>query len=90
VVSVYRRTEGTAEPARYVVRWGLHKFRKTYATMHSEAGVSAPTIQRWLGHSELPTTLRYLARAEMRSERTRSQGNATFAGLAIGGASNPR
>jgi integrase/recombinase XerD len=70
-------------------RWGLHKFRKTYATMHSEAGVSAPTIQRWLGHSDLATTLRYLAIADMRSERTRSQVNATFAGLAIGGASHP-
>ena len=29
--------------------WGLHNFgRKTFATMHSEAGVSPPTIQRWL------------------------------------------
>jgi integrase/recombinase XerD len=61
--------------------WGLHKFRKTFATMHSEAGVPAPTIQRWLGHSDLATTLRYLAIADLRSERTRQQVNATFAGL---------
>ena len=61
--------------------WGLHKFRRTFATMHAEAGVPAPTIQRWLGHSDLATTLRYLAIADIRSERTRSQVNATFAGL---------
>lgn len=61
--------------------WGLHKFRRTFATMHAEAGVPAPTIQRWLGHSDLATTLRYLAIADARSEQTRSQVNATFAGL---------
>ena len=66
--------------------WGLHKFRKTFATMHSEAGVPAPTIQRWLGHSSLSTTLRYLAAADLRSERTRSQVNASFAALGFGGA----
>jgi integrase/recombinase XerD len=66
--------------------WGLHKFRKTFATMHSEAGVPAPTIQRWLGHSSLSTTLRYLAAADLRSERTRTQVNASFAALGIGGA----
>jgi len=58
--------------------WGLHKFRKTYAIMHCEAGVSPPTIQRWLGHSDLSTTLRYLAVADMRSERTRNLVNASF------------
>jgi integrase/recombinase XerD len=66
-------------------QWGLHKFRKTFATMHSEAGVSAPTIQTWLGHSDLATTLRYLAVADLRSERTRNQVNATFTALGIGG-----
>lgn len=65
--------------------WGLHKFRKTFATMHSEAGVSAPTIQRWLGHTDLSTTLRYLAIADLRSERTRNQVNASFAALSVGG-----
>lgn len=66
--------------------WGLHKFRRTFATMHSEAGVSPPTIQRWLSHADLSTTLRYLAVADLRSERTRSQVNASFAALAPGGA----
>lgn len=65
-------------------RWGLHKFRKTYATMHCESGVPVTTIQRWLGHSDLATTLRYLAVADLRSDRTRQQVNSTFAGLTLG------
>lgn len=66
--------------------WGLHKFRKTFGTFHSEAGVSPRTIQIWLGHSDLATTLRYLAAADLRSERTRNQVNASFAALSAGGA----
>lgn len=66
--------------------WGLHKFRKSFATMHSEAGVSTPTIKHWLGHADLATTLRYLAVADLRSERTRNQVNSSFAGLSGRGA----
>jgi len=61
--------------------WGLHRFRKTFATMHDEAGVSVRTIQRWLGHSSLDTTLRYLAGSDDGSERTRERVNSTFADL---------
>jgi integrase len=61
--------------------WGLHRFRKTFATMHHEAGVPVRTIQRWLRHSSLETTLRYLAGSDDRSEKTRAKVNATFAGL---------
>jgi integrase len=64
--------------------WGLHKWRKTFATLHSEAGVSAPSIRTWLGHSDLATTLRYLAVADLRSEKTRTQVNATFVSLGMG------
>jgi integrase len=64
-------------------RFVLHRFRKTFATMHHEAGVSARTIQRWLRHSDLETTLRYLAGADDHSEKTRAQVNSTFAALQI-------
>jgi integrase/recombinase XerD len=64
-------------------RFGLHRFRKTFATMHHEAGVSARTIQRWLRHSSLDTTLRYLAGSDDQSEKTRGLVNSTFA--AVGG-----
>ncbi len=56
----------------------LHSFRRTFATMHFESGVRAHTLQRWLGHSDLETTLRYLAVADVRSEAVRTQVESTF------------
>jgi integrase len=41
-------------------QWELHKFRKTFATLHHEQGVSVRTLQDWLGHSDLETTMAYL------------------------------
>lgn len=52
-------------------RFGLHKFRRTYATFHHEAGVPVRTLMGWLGHSNLETTLRYLAAADPSSDKTR-------------------
>lgn len=63
-------------------RWSLHKFRRTFATMHHDSGVPARTLQAWLGHSSLDTTLRYLRVADLRSNRIRSQVERTFAGIA--------
>ncbi len=59
--------------------WILHRFRKTFATMHHANGVPARSIQAWLGHESLDTTLRYLADAELGSEKTRAQVNGSFA-----------
>ncbi|WP_433966818.1 tyrosine-type recombinase/integrase [Tunturiibacter gelidiferens] len=60
-------------------RFELHRFRKTFATMHHEAGISARTIQSWLRHSDLETTLKYLAACDHKSVKTREQVNNTFA-----------
>ena len=60
-------------------RWSLHKFRRTFASWHHDSGISARTLQAWLGHSSLDTTLRYLKVADLRSERIRSQVDRTFA-----------
>jgi integrase/recombinase XerD len=38
----------------------LHRFRKTCATRWHEAGVPIRTIQNWLGHKSLETTMIYL------------------------------
>ena len=38
----------------------LHKFRSTFATRSLWAGVDLRTVQAWLGHKELESTLRYL------------------------------
>jgi integrase/recombinase XerD len=59
-------------------RWELHRFRKTFATLHHEAGVPVRTIQRWLRHSDLETTLRYLAGSDDKTPRMREQVNHTF------------
>jgi integrase len=41
-------------------RWFLHKFRHTFATASLESGVSIRTLQEWLGHSDLASTMVYL------------------------------
>jgi integrase/recombinase XerD len=61
--------------------WELHRFRRTFATMHSAAGVKIDTIARWLGHADLQTTLAYLAADDDRSEHTRNQVNVSFANI---------
>jgi site-specific recombinase XerD len=38
----------------------LHKFRKTRATHWHNTGVPIRTIQKWLGHKSLETTMIYL------------------------------
>src|ERR1700728_194988 len=38
----------------------LHKFRATFATRHLQSGIDLRTVQSWLGHSDLESTLRYL------------------------------
>jgi integrase len=59
--------------------WILHRFRKSFATMHHDSGVSARTIQVWLGHSDLETTLRYLADADIETREVREQVDKSFA-----------
>ena len=58
-------------------RYCLYKFRTTFATMHLAAGVDLRTLQAWLGHTNLESTIRYLKPA--RGEEVREKVNATFA-----------
>ena len=44
------------DPARF---W-LHKFRATFATNALRKGVDLRTVQKWLGHSDMESTMRYL------------------------------
>jgi integrase len=64
-------------------KFELHKFRRSFATLHHEAGVPARQIQQWLGHSDLTTTLRYLAISDDRNQRTRDRVNNSFAFLQV-------
>jgi integrase/recombinase XerD len=62
-------------------KWILHRFRKNFATDRHENGASANQIKKWLGHSSLETTLRYLATADDMSEKVRDICNAAHVGL---------
>jgi integrase len=44
--------------------WWLHKFRATFATRHLRSGSDLKTVQKWLGHNDLASTMRYLRAAE--------------------------
>ena len=55
----------------------LHKFRATFATRCLWAGVDLRTVQQWLGHSDLESTMRYLKPS--RSQATRDKVNEIFA-----------
>jgi integrase/recombinase XerD len=54
----------------------LHKFRATFATKCLWAGVDLRTVQQWLGHSDLASTIRYLKPS--RSQQTRDKVNEIF------------
>jgi integrase/recombinase XerD len=55
----------------------LHKFRATFATWHLWSGVDLRTVQQWLGHSDMESTMRYLKPS--REAKTHYKVNATFA-----------
>ena len=55
----------------------LHKFRATFATRCLWAGVDLRTVQMWLGHSDIESTMRYLKPS--RSQKTRDKVNEIFA-----------
>jgi integrase/recombinase XerD len=54
----------------------LHKFRATFATWSLWAGVDLRTVQQWLGHSDMESTMRYLKPS--RSQETREKVNEIF------------
>jgi integrase/recombinase XerD len=55
----------------------LHKFRATFATQCLWAGVDLRTVQQWLGHSDMESTMRYLKPS--RSQHVRNKVNEIFA-----------
>jgi len=48
-----------------------HKFRATYATRLLQSGIDLKTVQRLLGHKNLESTMRYLAKAESKTVRAK-------------------
>ena len=68
--------EGHCAKGPYCQNWFLHKFRATFATMHLRAGVDLRTVQHWMGHKDLASTLRYLKPA--RGNEALKKVNGTF------------
>jgi integrase/recombinase XerD len=56
----------------------LHKFRATFATWHLWNGIDIRTVQHWLGHSDLESTMRYLKPS--RDAQVQAKVNGTFKG----------
>ena len=54
----------------------LHKFRATFATWHLWNSVDLRTVQMWLGHSDMESTMRYLKPS--RSQAVRDRVDSTF------------
>ena len=54
----------------------LHKFRSTFATRCLWAGVDLRTVQLWMGHTDMESTMRYLKPS--RSEKMREKVNEIF------------
>jgi integrase/recombinase XerD len=76
IVVCATQEKGTA-PKDHIVKAGfLHKFRATFATMHLRAGVDLTTVQTWMGHKDLESTMRYLKPA--RDKEALQKVNATF------------
>jgi integrase/recombinase XerD len=55
----------------------LHKFRATFATWHLRASVDLRTVQEWMGHSDIESTMRYLSPSM--TPETKAKVNKTFA-----------
>jgi integrase/recombinase XerD len=55
----------------------LHKFRATFGNRCRWAGVDLRTVQQWLGHSDMESTMRYLKPS--RSQQVREKVNEIFA-----------
>ena len=53
-------TTAGLDPARF----SLRRFRSTYATRMLRAGFDVRTVQHWMGHKSLETTMRYLSPAK--------------------------
>jgi integrase/recombinase XerD len=62
-------------------KFDLRKFRSTYATRMLRSGFDVRTVQHWMGHKSLETTMRYLAPAKDVKDRLDKVNIAKLLGL---------
>src|SRR6202140_993564 len=69
----------------YCGRWFLHKFRHTYATRHLQDGIDIRTLQQWMGHRDIASTMVYIkgVRKSDIKVRTNKGSLAPFAGTRV-------
>ena len=56
----------------YCMNFFLHKFRHTFATNHLRDGVDIRTVQNWLGHRDIQSTMVYLKGVRSKDAARRS------------------
>lgn len=66
--------DGCNKKHRECHEWTLHKFRRTFGTTLLRAGLDLRTVQSYMGHADLESTMRYLRPAS--AEESQSKINA--------------
>jgi integrase len=77
VRAVARRADWSLSQVEEV---GMHKFRKTFATLYSKK-FPPQTIQKLLGHTDIQTTMRYLAADNLNTAASKELVSEVFAGI---------
>jgi integrase len=63
--------EGCKAKARECQHWTLHKFRRTYCTTLLRSGVDLRTVQAYMGHADISSTMRYLRPASSKEAQAK-------------------
>lgn len=69
---VQRMFDRIKKQAGVEVESGFHALRHTFATRAVESGVTLPSLQRWLGHSDIKVTMRYIHTSDDHMKRMAS------------------
>ena len=65
------RCEGCRGNLGECQEWTLHKFRRTYCTTLLRSGLDLRTVQSYMGHADLASTMRYLRPASSKEAQVR-------------------
>lgn len=61
--------DGCASPIKECREWTLHKFRRTYCTTLLRSRIDLRTVQSFMGHADMTSTMRYLRPASSKEVR---------------------
>lgn len=63
--------DGCKTASKECQEWTLHKLRRTYATTLLQSGMDLRTVQHFMGHADLASTMRYLRPASSKESQAR-------------------